>query len=108
MTSPLIANIDGKEKQTKATKTKVTVTAFPNATSRLIAESNPDRKGFFIWNNSSNSCYIAFATTAVSSSPIAIIPAWQYFRMVEGTIWLGEIAAVRNAGTGNIVVTELL
>lgn len=92
----------------KSNTTWVTTTNVVNTPIR-IAAANPNRIGFFIWNNSANSGYINFGTNASSAAPVAIIATFTFFRMDGPLIWTGEIWAIRNgAGTGNMVVTELL
>jgi hypothetical protein len=89
-----------------STTIKKTTTAVAT-TSQVIAAANPNRKGFYIWNNSSNSVYISFADTSASAGPTFILATFQSHVMVNGVVWQGVISAIRNSGSGNIVVWEL-
>lgn len=91
----------------KSSSTNVTTTAVLLVAVRVCA-ANPDRKGFYLWNNSSNSCYINFGSTVASAAPVAIVPSFQAHVHLGPTVWTGEIWAIRNSGSGNVVVTELL
>lgn len=87
----------------------VKTTVSPNValTSVQIIGSNASRKGFILYNNSANSCYINFAATASSNSCSIIVPtfaSWSW-TMTGGT-YTGQISAIRNAGSGTIIVTE--
>lgn len=85
-----------------------TITSPSVTTSSVqIIEANRYRRGFSIWNNSSNSAYISFGTTASSATPTAIIPTFQTFQMFTGVVWTGEISAIRNSGSGTLTVTEI-
>lgn len=105
--STYVRNKVSTAEDTKSTSTKVTTTNVATS-SVVICAANPDRKGLFIWNNSSNSGYVAFALTATSAGPTFIQATFSTYTMTMGTIWTGAVSAIRNAGTGNMVVWELL
>ncbi len=63
--------------------------------------------GFMLYNNSGNSCYVNFGATATSSACSIIIPtfaAWSW--PFPHFCYVGPISAIRNAGSGTIIVTE--
>lgn len=74
--------------------------------SLVIAPANANRKGFVIFNNSSNSCYVSLAGTSVASTCtrlIATFTSWEFFPQF---CYQGAISAIRNAGSGGIAVWE--
>lgn len=89
--------------------TSSTITVSPTiATSAvLVLSANPLRKGLFIYNNSANSVYMAFDTTVSSANHMTLILATYSTFIMTLPIYTGPIAAIRNAGTGNLLITEL-
>lgn len=75
--------------------------------STVIAPANPNRKGFYIWNNSANSAYVSLAATSTSAGPTQIVPTFQTWSMVGPLCYQGPIAAIRNSGSGTMTVWEL-
>ncbi len=74
--------------------------------SQVVLQANPVRKGLVIYNNSSNSVYIAFAPTCSSASKMTlIIPTFSQYVM-QLPIYGGVISAIRNSGTGSLLITE--
>ncbi len=74
--------------------------------SQIIAPENPNRIGFIIFNNSSNSAYVSLADTSIAASCtklIATFSAWEWAWPISYT---GPISAIRNSGSGNMVVWE--
>lgn len=93
----------------QATRKKRTSTSVPiGGGGALIAADNPARIGLIIWNQSANSIYIEYNSTASSATPEHIIATFQSLVLLGPVIWTGPISAVRNAGSGPAVVTELL
>lgn len=80
--------------------------AITTVTSQIVA-ANPLRRGLFIYNNSANSIYISYSTTASSSTKLTIILATFATWTMPYPIYTGALSAVRNAGTGNALITEL-
>jgi hypothetical protein len=86
-----------------------TVAATPTVatTSVLLIDTNLHRKGLLIYNNSANTIYIAYSTTASSATkmtlPIATFATWN----MPLPIYTGPIAGIRNSGSGTCMVTEL-
>ncbi len=84
-----------------------TTSANITTASVLIAPSNPKRLAFIIWNNSSNSAYLAFGSTASSAAPQAIVASFtSYVWPYNNLSYTGPISAIRNAGTGNMTIAE--
>ena len=91
-----------------ATATPVSPGVNVATTSVVIAPANPNRKGFYIYNNSGNSAYINFGPTAVGATPVAIIATYTSFVMVGPICYTGVLSAIRNTGSGVMTVTELI
>lgn len=85
-----------------------TISANVTTSSVLILDSNPARRGFTLYNNSSNSCYVTFGPTSSSASPTAIVASFVSYTPTLPVNYTGQISAIRNAGTGTIIITELL
>lgn len=89
---------------------QATVSASANITtaagtgSVLVMNDNPNRKGFMLYNNSSNSVYVTFGATSASNACSVIIASFQQFIFMSP--YVGKISGIRNAGTGNVIVTE--
>lgn len=89
-------------------QTTVTTTTSPNVAlaSIQIAPANASRKFFMLYNNSANSCYVNFGQTASSSACSIIIPTFASWSWPAPVTYNGAITAIRNAGSGTIIVTE--
>lgn len=88
--------------------TSATATSTTVATSAVqIIGSNPTRKGMKLYNNSANSVYVSAGVPPCNSSStlFAIIPTFANYDF-STTLYIGSLCAIRNAGTGNVVVTE--
>ena len=85
-----------------------TTTSPTVATSSVqIIGSNYNRKSVMLYNNSSNSCYINFGPTASSAACSVIVASFTTWMWpVAEACYIGPISAIRNAGTGTIIVTE--
>lgn len=88
-----------------STATLVVPTITVLLVSLVIAPANANRKGFIIWNNSANSCYVTLGPVSTSSTCARLIPTFASWEFYQG--WTGQISAIRNAGTGAIAVWEL-
>lgn len=93
-----------------ASKAKITASASIGTTqSVLIAPANQGRVGAILWNNSSNSVYVAFAATGdTGNNMTVIIAAFSSWVMPNNPAYTGPISGKRNAGSGSVVITELL
>lgn len=85
-----------------------TTTSASVATASVqIIGANPSRSSFMLYNNSANSCYVNFGPTASSSACSLIIPTFATWAWPFANIdYTGAISAIRNAGTGTIILTE--
>lgn len=72
-----------------------------------IAAANPNRRGFIIFNNSSNSVYVSFANPAVASAAVRIIATFTSWEVLAPICYTGALYAIRNAGSGAVSVWEL-
>lgn len=75
----------------------------------LVLAANPVRLGLYIYNNSANTVYINFGATA-SSSLLMTSPILTFadFVMLGPVVYTGQIAAIRNSGSGTLLITELI
>ncbi len=75
--------------------------------SQKVLDVNAARKGLIIYNNSTNSVYIAFDSTVNSGTHMtAIIPTFAQW-IAPTPCYTGAVAAIRNAGNGALFITEL-
>jgi hypothetical protein len=91
-----------------ATVTPVSPGVNVTTTSVVIAPANPNRRGFVIFNNSSNSAYVSLAATSVASTCTRLVAAFASWEMVGGLAYTGPISAIRNSGAGIVTVWEFL
>lgn len=77
--------------------------------SALVAVANPNRKGMRIYNNSANSVYICAVAAGASSATnlFAIVPTFAAFEF-SSINYRGPVSAIRNAGSGTVIVTEFI
>lgn len=88
-------------------KATTTVSASVAQTSVKVIGTNPFRAGLMIYNNGANSCYVNFGQTASGSTCSVIIPTFTTWTWnLPGCIFHGDIFAIRNAGSGTLIVTE--
>ncbi len=97
----------------KATKATLIVSAAipvlvssPN-NSVLVVPANPNRIGLILYNNSANSIYLMYGQKANSANAMTRILATFAQFVMEAPIYTGDIWATRNAGSGNVLATEL-
>lgn len=89
-----------------AGEARMTTTASVGTTSVLVLQKNRYRRGLVIYNNSSNSVYVSFSTTANSANKMtAIIPTFNQWTAPE--FYIGPVSAIRNAGSGVLMITEV-
>ena len=75
----------------------------------VVAATNYARRGFTLYNNSSNTRYVVFGETASGASPSIIMPTFSHWVWpITGMCYTGVISAIGNAGTGNMTITEFL
>ena len=68
---------------------------------------NTYRVGYVILNNSSNSCFIAFGTTASNTVYTYEMIGGSVLEPPPGQFYCGPITAVSASTTGTLIVTEL-
>ena len=84
-------------------------TSTPVVTASIkIANINKNRKGFVVFNNSSNSVYITYGETAVAATCTRILATFNQFESFSTTCWTGEMYAIRNSGSGQVTVWEFM
>lgn len=102
-----IKAVDAHTNPNTASAATLTVSAAVTTVSALVKISNPNRVGLYIYNNSANTVYINFGATANSNTnmvlPIATFATW----VMPIPIYYGQISAIRNTGTGTLLITEL-
>lgn len=107
--SDVIDTIDGRVQGPIICKhvKKTIVPSVAAGTSALLVGENPSRRGFVIWNNSSNSCYISCDTVSIAASCTWILATFQA-KEVLSIAYTGPLSAIRNSGTGTWTVWEFL
>jgi hypothetical protein len=87
---------------------KITVSeSLVAAVSKVIIGANPKRKGLIIYNNGGNTAYITFGPVSAGNACTTNVASFQSWSMLGNVVYTGQIAAIRNAGTGVMVITEL-
>ncbi len=90
-----------------AANATVTASASILLVSLQFLNANIKRRGLIIYNNSANSVYIAFDASVSSANHMSIIiPTFQSWVMPL-PIYQGPMSAIRNAGSGTLLITEL-
>ena len=86
-----------------------TISAATGTTSIVIANDNPDRKGFILYNNSANTRYFTCGTISSAATPTFIVATFTHFIWTApNIIYTGPISVIANSGTGTVVVTEFV
>jgi len=88
-----------------ATSTLTNVNAATSSTS--ILASNTNRKGMFLFNDSTSLLYLAFGSTASTTSYTVQIPSNGFYEMPNPTVYTGAISGIWVAATGTARITEL-
>jgi hypothetical protein len=87
--------------------TRTTTASVTNSAAQVLGANN-NRKGFSVWNNSSNSVYLTFGPApCTSAAPTLIIATFATFQMFTPVVWAGELCAIRNSGSGTLTITEI-
>lgn len=83
--------------------------ANPNNSVKIVS-ANANRKGLVIYNNSGNTIYLALRDTAGNGGTAMTFPLGTFaslsLNQVLGFVWLGDVWATRNSGSGGATVTE--
>lgn len=85
-----------------------TTTAPILLVSQKVLDASCDRKGCIIFNDSANSAYITYGTTAVITGATTIIGPYASWEMTGPAVWNGEVHAIREAGSGSLVITDMI
>lgn len=86
----------------------VTVSTLILLVSKVVLQTNLNRKGLIIYNNSANSVYLGFGLTVTGATCTRILATFTQFEMLGPTVYVGAISAIRNAGTGALNITEFI
>lgn len=78
-----------------------------SATTVVLSAANPNRKGWYVFNDSTAILYLAFAATASLSSYTVQIPANTFYEMPPEPVYTGTISGIWSAANGNARITEL-
>lgn len=82
-------------------------TVSVGATPSVVIPANPNRGNYQIYNNSTNTCFIAHSSTVSASSFEFPIPAGNlWYPDISNGRYLGQVAAVTANGTASLMVTE--
>lgn len=88
-------------------KATITISPVVTTTSVKLIDVNKDRLGLILYNNSSNSIYIALGSAANSNTNMTfIIPTFASLTL-PAPVYTGVVHGIRNAGTGTVLCTEL-
>lgn len=89
----------------------VTASAVITTTAIKIIGANANRKGLSLYNNSANSVYLKLGAAGNGGTDMTAILATfaqlSISQLYLGVIWTGEVWGIRNAGTGQVIATEL-
>lgn len=92
----------------QSTDTVRTVSASIALVSVQVLAANTKRRGLTIYNNSANSVYLTWGATSSSNTCTRILATFTQFDMFGPVVYLGPISAIRNAGSGTLILTEYL
>lgn len=104
-------NVDGSLNVTNVANVISTTANLTNITStissQLILNSNPNRKGFIMFNDSNETCFISFASSS-STTLFTIFLSTKMTYQNEAIIYTGPISVIWTIADGTLRVTELL
>lgn len=90
--------------------TKFNIAALVAATSAVLIPANPNRKGFTVYNNSTNSLYVCIENPAVAANLIDFCGSnagpTSLVKWMGPGVPTGVITVIRNAGTGGVTAWE--
>lgn len=84
-----------------------TISASVLLVSQVVLPANTARKGFIIYNNSANSVYLTYGPVSTGSTCTRILATFTQYESLGPVVYTGQISAIRNAGAGTLVITEL-
>lgn len=77
-----------------------------SASTQVVLAANAGRKGFLLFNDSTQTCYVAFASTASTSMfTMKLIAGMTYQN--EAIMYTGIISAIWDSANGALRITEL-
>lgn len=85
-----------------------TTTAAITTVSQKILDATFDRKGCIIFNDSDRSCYLTYGPTATIAASTKIVGPYAEWTVPGPAVWCGEISAIRETGTGSLILTEMI
>ncbi len=86
----------------------ITTTGVIATTGQLLIAANPNRKGFYLYNNSANSIYVTFGSPPCAGSNITFILAtFAQFVETMPVHYTGPLCGMHNAGSGTVTITEI-
>lgn len=92
---------------TSVIATTATITSISSSTSsQTVLASNGNRKGFLLFNDSTQSCYVSFASTSSTSTFTMLLISGMTYQN-EAIIYTGVISAIWSSANGALRVTEL-
>lgn len=77
-----------------------------SASSVILLASNPVRKGFIMFNDSTKVAAIAYAATASATTFTVRMPAGSLYE-INNSSYTGSVSAIWNAANGFMRITEL-
>ncbi len=77
-----------------------------NTESVNLLDYNPDRKGFFLFNDSDSVCYIKFGVDADTDSYTFKLGKQSFYEFPSVT-WSGPLSAIWDTANGFILITEI-
>lgn len=91
-------------------KTTVASGSFPAANDILLAPANPNRLGFVVYNNSTNTMYVLISTGGPTGNQIGQCATnagpTAHFYMTGPMVYTGAIYGYRNSGSGSAWIIE--
>lgn len=76
--------------------------------SKLVLAANPNRRGFWIYNNGANSIYFTATSPASSNNCLKILATFATWESMGPTVYTGPIYGIRNAGAGVCNIVEFI
>lgn len=98
----VIKSVSSEDRAPSAALTQVTA----SASSVSLLAANASRRGLMLFNNSTKTCYVAFAATASASAFSIKLPGGALYEKEE-PIYTGAISAIWDAANGQMQITEL-
>jgi len=84
----------------------VTNNSINNTSGTEVLAANLNRKGYKVYNNSSNTLYIVEGTGSASSTNQTLTLAANSLYTSSNPVWTGRVHIVSAAGTNSVIVTE--